>query len=390
MACGNNMVSRSGLQSAPVSIAMPVGPGPAQPQPGIHQVAAILQQTRAAMDQAERRAASATTPAIAAGAVKDAQRALDAARRMRGPTRERAALVRELERKLNLIKREAERTDLSATTERDRQRAAYASAAEHNALSPMRLGVASAQTPIDAVLQTRAVPLDIPDLLRQALANPVIAQKIKDELPEAMRKVQEVSSHAPGIAVQQIAGLTIGRASPKATLWSTTVTSHGQASGFAYEVVAAARFIDRARTPGNGGNPLQVVKGEDELLFGPKLPAGPNRKHVEADVMVVKTDGYKIGIDSKAYSSPFGPSNGLKAELDGIKEAIRQGEVHEFHFAVRDRISPTAKELIEAADMELRAEIRDRTPPALPTISDLQAERVDWSKPVICWHENLG
>jgi hypothetical protein len=184
--------------------------------------------------------------------------------------------------------------------------------------------------------------------------------------------------------------LEVGRASPNGTLWSATVTSRGQASGFAYEVVAAARFIDRARTPGNGGNPLSVTKGEDELLFGAKLPAGPNRKHVEADVMVVKPSGFKIGVDSKAYTRPFPPSSDLKAELQGIKEAIRQGEVHEFHFAVRDRISPTAKELIETADRELRAEMRDRTPPAQPTISDLQAERVDWSKPVICWHENLG
>src|SRR6202000_1143017 len=170
------------------------------------------------------------------------------------------------------------------------------------------------------------------------LANPAIAQKIKDELPDAMRRVQEVSSHAPGIAVREISGLEVGRASPNGTLWSATVTSRGQASGFAYEVVAAARFIDRARTPGNGGNPLSVTKGEDELLFGAKLPAGPNRKHVEADVMVVKPSAFKIGVDSKAYTRPFPPSSDLKAELQGIKEAIRQGEVHEFHFAVRDRI----------------------------------------------------
>jgi len=389
MACGNNMVSRSGLQSAPVSIAMPAGPAFAQPQPSPERVAAVQQQTRAAMDQAERRAAAATTPAAAAGAVKDARRALDEARRMRGPAKERAALVRELERKFNLVKGEAARADQSAAAERDRQRAAHASAAESGRLSPARLGVVSAPSPIDAVLQALAVPPDVQGLLRDALANPVIAQKIKDELPDAMRKVQEVSAHAPGIATEEIAGLTIGRASPLGTLWAKTVTSRGQASGFAYEVLAAARFIDQARTPGNGGNPLYITKGQDELLFGPKLPAGPDRRHVEADVLVVRPDGYKIGVDSKAYSRPFA-SPDLKAELAGIKEAIRQGEVHEFHFAVRDAISPTAKALIETADMELRMELRDRTPPAQPTISDYQAQRVDWSKPVICWHENLG
>ena len=390
MACGNNMVSRSRLQSSPVPIAMPAGPGPVRPQPSIQQVTAVQQQTRAAMDQAERRAASATTPAAAIDAVKDARRALDAARRMRGPAKERAVLVRELERKFDRIKRDAARADASATAERDRQRAAHTSAAEYDRLSPMRLGVVSAQTPVDAVLQARAVPLDIQDLLRDALANPAIAAKVKDELPDAMRKVQEVSSHAPGIAVQQIAGVTVGRASQHGTLWSTTVTSRGHATGFAYEVVAAARFIDSARTPGNGGNPLQVTKGKDELIFGQKLPAGPNRKHDEADDMVVKPDAHMVGVDSKAYSRPFPPSSDLKAELEGVKEAIRQGEVHEFHFAVRDAISPTAKGLIEAADRELRAEMRDRAPATQPTISDLQAEGVDWSRPVICWHENLG
>jgi hypothetical protein len=104
MACGNNMVSRSGLQSAPVSTAMPVGPGPARPQPGIQQVAAIRQQARSAMDQAERRAASAATAVAAKEAVREAQRAVEKARRMRGSPDERAKLVSELEHKLDAVK----------------------------------------------------------------------------------------------------------------------------------------------------------------------------------------------------------------------------------------------------------------------------------------------
>jgi hypothetical protein len=104
MACGNNMVSRSGLQSAPVSIAMPAGPGPARPQPSMLQIARVKEQTRAAMEQAERRAASATTAVAAKEVVRDAQRAVDAARRMRGSVDERARLVSELEHKLDAVK----------------------------------------------------------------------------------------------------------------------------------------------------------------------------------------------------------------------------------------------------------------------------------------------
>jgi hypothetical protein len=59
------------------------------------------------MDQAERRAAAATTRAAASDAVREAQRALDAARRARGPASERAAMIRELERKLEQVKRTA-------------------------------------------------------------------------------------------------------------------------------------------------------------------------------------------------------------------------------------------------------------------------------------------
>jgi hypothetical protein len=60
------------------------------------------------MDRAERKAATAVTPSAASEAVKDARRALDTARRMRGPAGERASLVRELERKLERMKRAAD------------------------------------------------------------------------------------------------------------------------------------------------------------------------------------------------------------------------------------------------------------------------------------------
>ena len=81
MACGN-MASREDLQSFPASIAMPDGSGTARSQPSPQQVAAVEQQARAAMDQAERQAASATTPAV-----KEAQRTVDAACKMCCPER---------------------------------------------------------------------------------------------------------------------------------------------------------------------------------------------------------------------------------------------------------------------------------------------------------------
>lgn len=147
MACGNNMVSRSGLQSAPVSIAMPSGPGPARPSSIPRQVVAVQEQSRAAMEQAERKAATAATPSAAVNAVKDAQHALDTARRMPGSASERASLVRELERKLERVKKAAataaenhQRTErLAARAQQDLEAAVRFQATDR--LSRTQLGV---------------------------------------------------------------------------------------------------------------------------------------------------------------------------------------------------------------------------------------------------------
>ena len=109
MACGNNQVSRSGLHSDPAPLTGPAGPAPTSSQLTPEQVAVVKRQARSAMEQAERKASAAATPAAASDAVKEAQRALDVARRMRGSMSERAALVRDLERKLESVERVAKR-----------------------------------------------------------------------------------------------------------------------------------------------------------------------------------------------------------------------------------------------------------------------------------------
>lgn len=107
MACGNNEVSRSGLHSAPTPLAGPSGPVASRTTSNPQQVAAMQQQVRSAMEHAERKASTATSPSAARDAVKDAQRALDTARRMQGQAKERASLIRELESKLEDVKRAA-------------------------------------------------------------------------------------------------------------------------------------------------------------------------------------------------------------------------------------------------------------------------------------------
>jgi hypothetical protein len=134
MACGNNMVSRSRLQSSPVPIAMPSGPDPAVRQMlNVAEVAAVRSRVEREMDQAVSRARAATSTAEVANAVRDAEKALSDAARMKAPEKDRRALVRDLQRKLDQMKRDAARLDASAV-------------AEHDRLSATRLGVVPLQT----------------------------------------------------------------------------------------------------------------------------------------------------------------------------------------------------------------------------------------------------
>ena len=104
----------------------------------------MQQQARSAMDQAERRASTAGTPSSARDAVKDAQRAVDAARRTPGPTNKRASLVRDLERKLDDVKRAAERVTASHQADEDLRRQILLTSSESDRLSRTSLGVAPA------------------------------------------------------------------------------------------------------------------------------------------------------------------------------------------------------------------------------------------------------
>ncbi|MBM7804192.1 hypothetical protein JOD57_000029 [Geodermatophilus bullaregiensis] len=375
--------------------------------------------SQASVEEAERAIASASSKSEISSALRDAQRALLEVRRSGGDRQARDRAVRALEQKVGKLLDTAKIRQ--AEIDQQGQYAGQRSSIEErpssvlDRLAPINLGMRppsattssgeqsvwqgevkapsrSAMSAVDAVLASRAVPLDIAALLEPALRNAAIPQYLRDELPAAMEKIQAVTSHAPGIATEHIAGLELGRSSRGhgGTVWVSTVAGSGQVHGYAYEIIAASRFIDEAKTPGNGGNPVRINQGSDELIFGQKLPSAPGRRTVEADILVVKGDGHKIGIDSKNYSRAFGPSEDLRSQLEGVKEAIRQGEVHEYHFAVRGRITQTAKDLIQQADIQVRAELRGAHPSSDPTISELQSRSVDVSLPVICWHEDLG
>ena len=203
MACGNNMVSRSGLQSAPAPLTGPGGAvaftAPLTPQ----QVSATQQQTRRAMEQAEQRASAAATASAAARAVKDAQRALDEARRMRAPAGQRAALIRELEHRLEAVKRTADRVSPTDQAKEDRRRGEFGA----DRLSRMSLGVPPSLTSAPNVRSfsgTDANSIDYGQL-------PGSADGIDDrQLGPALEDAWAQSYHAATQGERDVVAFTVG------------------------------------------------------------------------------------------------------------------------------------------------------------------------------------
>ncbi len=219
MACGNNMVSRSMLHSAPAPLTGPSGPVAFTPQLTPQQVSATQQQTRRAMEQAEQQASTAVTASAAAKAVKDAQRALDAARRMRAPADQRAALIRELERRLEDVKRAANRVSSANDAEAGRRRGTP----ETDRLSRMNLGVPPSRPTAPDVpgsSEARANPIDYGQL-------PGSNGGIDDhQLGPALEDAWAQAYHAATAGQRDVVAFTVGNFT---WVWDATVTRDGQA-----------------------------------------------------------------------------------------------------------------------------------------------------------------
>lgn len=142
MACGNNMISRSGLQSGPTALTHP-SQGPAHVDTvARQQVVEASRQADRQVDQAKSAVQRATSESALRSAVRDAEKALDSARRAGGDKSARDAL-RSLEREVDQLKKDAIRrhSDLAADEQRERTQQQQAIAFARDHLSPMQLGV---------------------------------------------------------------------------------------------------------------------------------------------------------------------------------------------------------------------------------------------------------
>lgn len=142
MACGNNMISRSGLQSPPTEIKHPAPvrvEGVARQHP-----LGVARDVVGQVTQAQQAVKHATTDASVKSALRSAEQALEAARRGSRNAQAKSAL-RSLERQVDELRRDAaaKQHDIAARLHHESAlHARITTASFPDPLSPMQLGVA--------------------------------------------------------------------------------------------------------------------------------------------------------------------------------------------------------------------------------------------------------
>lgn len=175
---------------------------------------------------------------------------------------------------------------------------------------------------------------------------------------------------------------------------------------FAYEINATASLINGRSKAGNASVILQISPG-DRLDMGIKLEAShsginrysvglykPRRGTVEADAFVVSPSGHSRGIDYK-FSKTGKGSSIEEDQLKGVFNAIRCGEVNEFHFVANGTFGNTAKDRIAYYNQELmKSELESRREYSKDEIEKIfsEEEKISYGNsigPKIFWHEHV-
>jgi len=129
-----------------------------------------------------------------------------------------------------------------------------------------------------------------------------------------------------------------------------------------YEILAAAAL--RNPHPTSLGRNL-VISSQDRPDFGLKMPrefAQPSRYGtIEADILVYKPDGREVGIDAKhTRNGVYSSTQGLNRQLEGIRNKLNDGTLHEFYYVTNGRFSDPFRKLVDQANLELAGERAER------------------------------
>jgi hypothetical protein len=160
----------------------------------------------------------------------------------------------------------------------------------------------------------------------------------------------------------------------------------GTGAGTAYEIMGAAQLVRRPSTARDSEAVLSITPGQDRVDFGIKLQASyadderklfQDRKTIEADLLISKPspEPREVAVDFKHAKNAGGFSDksgrektlagisDLATQLKGVVNALRTGEIDEFHFATNGHFTDSFTDAIKRTNEELQE--ADLTPISL-------------------------
>lgn len=130
-----------------------------------------------------------------------------------------------------------------------------------------------------------------------------------------------------------------------------------------YEVLCAAALV-QGEVKSSTGHLLKIYS-TDRLDLGQKSPSNnilstAKKGTIESDILIQRDNILQskiIGIDAKyTKETTYKPKPGLARQLNGVKSALQDRDITEFHFVTNAQFSNTFKTMVENVNRELIAD----------------------------------
>ena len=188
-----------------------------------------------------------------------------------------------------------------------------------------------------------------------------IPDATKSQLYRDVARVLEISPHGGGIVKE----LTLrGQRGASGSLGK--LGNKGNAGiGYAYEFMGTAALSHDVSSPRNSGAPsLFIEPGIHSVAFGDKVLL--DRRHlssssglkrgIERDISIYDPrNGREIGVDFKHTESTKHSSATDKAQIEAVVQAIKEGQIDEYHFVTNRTFGKGFMRDIEVANAVLAA-----------------------------------
>lgn len=209
------------------------------------------------------------------------------------------------------------------------------------------------------------------NLIKIIEGNQRIPEEYKRQLPQDVARVLELCPEAGGLAKE----LTL-RGQHAATGSRSKLGSDSNAAiGAAYEIMGTAALGNKISRPVNSNAPpLFIRAGHDVVTFGDKsyLNGRQNgetwqkssRRTIECDIRIYRPVGplhlqapVEIGVDFKHVkeSGRKTSSAELRNQVEHVAQALREGQIDEYHFVTNGTFSTSFRSVIDAANTALVA-----------------------------------